>query len=131
VKQVIITSFFGKKNTKVKTDQSLVQPLIVTKGLSESKVVQNELANIPASIFDDSGDDAMPAACLAPEPSNVFRVESYINNPEWKQLLQTEFQKKYFTEINTFLDREYKKGIVRPPKDLVFNALNSTPIENV
>ena len=62
---------------------------------------------------------------------NGFKVQDYLIDSTWKRLLQTEFQKQYFQEINQFLEKEYQKGIVRPPKELIFNAFNSTKIDDV
>ena len=37
----------------------------------------------------------------------------------------------FLQEINNNIKEGYKKGINRPPKELVFNALNSTKLDKV
>lgn len=50
---------------------------------------------------------------------------------DWKELLKEEFEKKYFIELELFLEDEYKKYKVYPPRENIFNALNLTPFKNV
>jgi uracil-DNA glycosylase len=49
----------------------------------------------------------------------------------WKQLLYGEFESEYFTALKTFLVEEKTKYIIYPPGKLIFNAFDSTPIDNV
>lgn len=49
----------------------------------------------------------------------------------WKQLLNDEFNKDYFEQLNTFLDLEYKNESVFPPRQRVFEAFNLCPFEDV
>lgn len=65
------------------------------------------------------------------EISSSFRIQDYLTDPEWKELLKDEFEKDYFKRINTILALAYKKGIAMPPKELVFNAFNSLPLKKV
>ncbi|MDH3650952.1 MAG: uracil-DNA glycosylase [Saprospiraceae bacterium] len=59
-------------------------------------------------------------------PVNVQIEES------WKQILQEEFEKSYFSEIRQFLIQEKQKGkIIFPPGPLIFNAFNTTPFTKV
>lgn len=60
-----------------------------------------------------------------------FKIEDYLEDSEWKDLLKEEFDKDYFKDINRILDDGYKQDIVRPSKDLVFRALNLTKINQV
>lgn len=41
---------------------------------------------------------------------------------DWKQILQPEFDKSYFTELVNFVKEEYKSKTVYPPGSLIFNA---------
>ena len=63
--------------------------------------------------------------------SDEWKIEDYLYDKEWQRLLVDEFNKKYFIEINKNIRDGYMKGINRPPKELVFNALNSTKIDKV
>jgi len=49
----------------------------------------------------------------------------------WKSALETEFDKKYFVELKTFLMEEKRKFHVFPPGSLIFNAFNRTPLDKV
>ena len=51
--------------------------------------------------------------------------------PSWKQKLQSEFEKEYFTYLAEFIRKEYKTTIVYPPASLIFNAFNLCPFEKV
>lgn len=57
-----------------------------------------------------------------------FNLKDFIDDNEWKEILKEEFDKKYFLELNTTLKSKYEKNLVRPKKELIFNALNSTKI---
>jgi uracil-DNA glycosylase len=44
--------------------------------------------------------------------------------PSWKEKLATEFEKPYFSELTSFVKKEYEKGDVYPPPKLIFNAFD-------
>lgn len=45
---------------------------------------------------------------------------------DWAQLLAAEFDKAYFKELESFLEREYKEEIVYPVQEQIFHALELT-----
>ncbi|MGT2801171.1 uracil-DNA glycosylase [Streptococcus henryi] len=49
----------------------------------------------------------------------------------WHDLVKEELPEGYFTQINHFLDNAYSQGIVYPPREKVFNAIQTTPLEDV
>ena len=50
----------------------------------------------------------------------------------WKKELQPEFDKPYFSGIAEFLKKEKLAGkVIYPPGKLIFNAFNSTPVQEV
>lgn len=50
----------------------------------------------------------------------------------WKNALSEEFHKAYFTSLSTTIATAYQKpSPIYPPQELVFNALNLTPLPNV
>ncbi|WXL24546.1 uracil-DNA glycosylase [Ectopseudomonas mendocina] len=50
----------------------------------------------------------------------------------WKQALHEEFDKPYMQELGDFLRAEKAAGkVIYPPGPLIFNALNSTPLDQV
>jgi uracil-DNA glycosylase len=49
----------------------------------------------------------------------------------WKDVLIDEFQKPYFKQIKKTLVEEKSKYHIYPPGNLIFNAFNQTPFENV
>ncbi len=53
-------------------------------------------------------------------------------HPSWKRLLQPEFKKPYMQDLREFLAQEFSsQSPIYPPKELIFNALNLTPVEEV
>mgnify|MGYP001160958801 FL=1 len=52
--------------------------------------------------------------------------------PSWKEALREEFKQPYMKELAAFLRREKAAGkVIYPPGPLIFNALNSTPLDQV
>ncbi|WP_129211424.1 uracil-DNA glycosylase [Candidatus Pseudomonas adelgestsugas] len=52
--------------------------------------------------------------------------------PSWKYALLDELNKPYMVELRAFLRREYDAcKEIYPPKQLIFSALNSTPLDKV
>jgi uracil-DNA glycosylase len=49
----------------------------------------------------------------------------------WKQHLQEEFDKPYFTQLTDGVRREYAAGACYPPGKLIFNAFNLCPFDQV
>ena len=51
--------------------------------------------------------------------------------PSWFDLLKDEFEKDYFLNMMDFVNLEYKTKEIYPPKELLFNAYNLTPVNKV
>ena len=51
--------------------------------------------------------------------------------PSWYSLLENEFEKKYFTNLRSFIKNEYSTKVIFPPPKLIFNAFNLTPANKV
>lgn len=52
--------------------------------------------------------------------------------PIWKEALRDEFEQPYMAQLREFLRQEHAAGKeIYPPGPLIFNALNSTPLNNV
>ena len=51
--------------------------------------------------------------------------------PSWYNLLENEFEKKYFTKLRSFIKNEYSTKVIFPPPKLIFNAFNLTPANKV
>ncbi len=49
----------------------------------------------------------------------------------WKTRLQNEFGKEYFINLTNFVKKEYNSYTVYPPGQLIFNAFDKCPFENV
>lgn len=47
----------------------------------------------------------------------------------WHDNIKTELPQGYFAKINHFMDDVYSKGMVYPPREKVFAALETTPFE--
>ncbi|RIW29124.1 uracil-DNA glycosylase [Bacillus salacetis] len=50
---------------------------------------------------------------------------------DWNHVLENETEKTYFHELQEFLENEYRTEEVFPEKQNIFNALNSTPYNEV
>lgn len=50
---------------------------------------------------------------------------------DWDNLLEEEFQKEYFREMEAFLKKEYKERNIFPEKEDIFAALKLTPYKDV
>ena len=51
--------------------------------------------------------------------------------PSWKEQLQDEFSKPYFTNLSQFVKKEYTTHTCYPPGNLIFSAFNHTPFNKV
>jgi uracil-DNA glycosylase len=49
----------------------------------------------------------------------------------WKELLKDEFNSDYFASLKEFLTEEKTKYTVYPPGQFIFNAYNTTPVNDV
>lgn len=52
-------------------------------------------------------------------------------NPAWKAVLQEEFDKEYFENLTAFVRNEYKTKLTFPPANMIFNAFDQCPFEQV
>jgi uracil-DNA glycosylase len=51
--------------------------------------------------------------------------------PSWKEALQEEFGKEYFTKLREFVKGEYQHAIVYPPPKNIFRAFDLCPFDKV
>ncbi|PHX37447.1 uracil-DNA glycosylase [Pseudomonas sp. NZIPFR-PS2] len=52
--------------------------------------------------------------------------------PSWKHALRDQFEQPYMAQLREFLRQEHAAGKeIYPPGPLIFNALNSTPLDKV
>lgn len=51
--------------------------------------------------------------------------------PSWKQVLEPEFGKPYFSSLTDFVKNEYKTKQIFPPGSLIFNAFEQCPFDKV
>jgi uracil-DNA glycosylase len=49
----------------------------------------------------------------------------------WKELLKEEFDKSYFKGLTDFVRSEYQNFTIYPPAKLIFNSLDSLPVDKV
>ena len=52
-------------------------------------------------------------------------------NPSWKPFLQDEFDKPYFKNLTEFVKEEYAKHQCFPPGNLIFNAFEKCPLDQL
>lgn len=106
-KKKLIDTDLTKSNDKSKSDKPL-------------GTVQNTMKQTKLSFFKGPKQD-----------DGNWEIKDFLFDKEWKSLLADEFEKDYFKKIHDTIRPGYKKDIVRPPKELVFNALNSTKIKDI
>ncbi len=58
------------------------------------------------------------------------KIEPKIHD-SWKEVLKDEFQKPYFSDLKKFLVDQRAKNIIYPPGNLIFNAFDKTPFNQV
>lgn len=58
--------------------------------------------------------------------SEDIKIES-----SWKNQLQDEFQKQYFTELTSFVREQYKTKLIYPPGKDIFKAFDACTFDNV
>ena len=51
--------------------------------------------------------------------------------PQWKAVLNDEFQHEYFAQLKAFLLNEKRQYTIYPPGNKIFEAFNSTPFDQV
>lgn len=62
---------------------------------------------------------------------NLSQIISEIES-SWKEVLLDEFQKKYFLDLQAFLEKERNSGKeIYPPESMIFNAFNTTSFDKV
>lgn len=54
-----------------------------------------------------------------------------MNHSTWHRQIKERLPEGYFAKINHFMDQVYGNGVVYPPRDKVFSALTTTPLEEV
>lgn len=50
---------------------------------------------------------------------------------DWKEVLEAEFEKPYFKDLQNFVRDEYQSSIIYPKADDIFKAFNATPFHKV
>jgi len=52
-------------------------------------------------------------------------------NQDWQDKLSKEVEKEYFSDLIAFVEEEIQEQTVYPPKNLIFNAFNTTSFDDV
>lgn len=50
---------------------------------------------------------------------------------EWKEILKEEFEKKYFLDLKSFLEKEYEEKKIYPPKKDIFNLFKILELSKI
>lgn len=50
---------------------------------------------------------------------------------KWEKALEKEFMASYFKDLHKFLEEEYQHHNCYPPKNMIFQAFNSCPLEQI
>ncbi len=81
----------------------------------------------------NSGNAGAPSPITQSQASNIKTKETMNVQIEssWKAQLQGEFDKPYFLQLTDRVRQEYRAGACYPPAQLIFNAFNLCPFEQV
>jgi uracil-DNA glycosylase len=52
-------------------------------------------------------------------------------HPSWKEVLEDEFNSKYFEDLSEFVKNRYKQTVVYPPASKIFEAFDLCPFDEV
>lgn len=55
----------------------------------------------------------------------------HLFNNDWDEILHSETEKSYFTNLMDFVNKEYEERTIYPPKDELFNTFHHTPFGQV
>uniref|UniRef100_A0A6B2LBL8 Uracil-DNA glycosylase n=1 Tax=Arcella intermedia TaxID=1963864 RepID=A0A6B2LBL8_9EUKA len=83
---------------------------------------QNNHNNTP-----DQQEPDHPKTVEKPTPiakEGKLKLEEYLVEPTWAEILKKEFQKSYFKKLNQFVETEATTKKIFPEVGLIFNALN-------
>jgi len=102
--------------------------LAAAKGVKGSPAPKAKSAKkAKASVLPDAGTNGLTVDVAEAVQSLV----SGLQDTEWKEALQSQFEQGYFADIAAFIAKERMGHPVHPPADLVFSALNETPLSSV
>ncbi|KAI1729390.1 uracil DNA glycosylase superfamily domain-containing protein [Ditylenchus destructor] len=141
VRQMKLTDMFvraaaGKDNVvKIKEADALNKSDILVPGTSSYEVKEN----LPVAHVDGSTNgESEPAAKRIKSSEDAVhcsfseRLIGTLQDGTWLKLLMPEFNQKYMREIFGFLEKKEKMGTkIFPPLDLIFNAFNLTPFDQI
>ncbi|MFH4976141.1 hypothetical protein AB6A40_002850 [Gnathostoma spinigerum] len=98
----------------------------------EHSPTSGEVSN-ETPVISDKKDCEVSVAPASVSPMNhSMYLKSLLTDPGWRRALDIEFRKTYMGNIVQFLETEERKGKkIFPPRDLIFNAFNLTPLARV
>jgi len=129
-KQSTLAEAWGKKS---KIEKGISKPKRETVDVPVVSAVEKE-NHIPSV---EPLEDATvgPSVIKSPIPQEQSRqagLKLLVRESGWRSLLSREFEQPYMRQITTFLaEEEQKKSKIFPPRQLIFNAFNLTPFDNV
>ncbi|KAL6043357.1 Uracil-DNA glycosylase [Balamuthia mandrillaris] len=107
------------QNTKQEGSGGDAQPAVVTE---EDELTEEERQTIERNRL---------AALERFKQIQTTRLQANLQEPSWRQVLEYELTKPYWTALATFLYKERRDGVVFPPAEDIFAAYNQCPFDNV
>jgi uracil-DNA glycosylase len=98
---------------------------------AETKARQREAMQALRAHANRNGALAKQAVVQAERAGTVPALTDLLVEPSWKELLGDEFKKPYFKDLERYLQTEWNAHMVFPPKDSIFRAMNSCPVDKV
>lgn len=127
-----------KSEVKLKANKQVDSPKVKgkvkspkVKGKVDSPKVDSKSTGQPLNQIQNNLKQQKLSFYKVPKDDGKWEIQNFLFDKEWKELLADEFEQEYFKTISEKIKEGYRKDIVRPPKELVFNALNSTKLSDV
>mmetsp|Transcript_63001 Transcript_63001/g.136791 ORF Transcript_63001/g.136791 Transcript_63001/m.136791 type:complete len:335 (+) Transcript_63001:31-1035(+) len=85
----------------------------------------------PEENVDEAQDPQLAPELQISSAEAVSQLLDTLHCNGWKEALAQEFDKEYFVKLAAFVAAERSRGVIHPPAEKVFEALNVTPLEEV
>ena len=111
---------------KRKTQQDTTkEKTIIQKSLKKKK--ETKETNVPETAV-----VVVDTPSTSASTTSIKSLSSLVQEPSWSKNLQNLFNSENFKRIEQFLNSQWSAGKVTfPPKDLIFEAFNKTPFDQV
>ncbi|KAL6068599.1 Uracil-DNA glycosylase [Balamuthia mandrillaris] len=131
--QKAITSFFTQKSGPTTNKRKGAPASEDAEGTGE-ETSQNKKSRTSSSSSASSSSKSFTlgsaSSSAKPLPAEVEQLRQHLREPSWREELDAEFRKPYFTKLAKFLQSEKRNGkTIFPPEHLIFHSLDTCPFD--